>query len=164
MIDRQSNESRRSFLYLKTMITWNHFLLFLLTCALLFASPTQAQSRWKVLAQGNPTISVDSLSIKNSDVRESSWTQRVWVRWQYTKPKMITSLDKRTFTEVKRLEEFSCKESLSRTHRIFWYNASGNVVKNYEASSPEWTENVPDTVGEVSLRQFCKWIGTFSTQ
>ena len=146
------------------MLNQNHFSLLLLTCALLFASPTQAQSRWTVLSRGNPTISVDSLSIKNSDIRESSWTLRAWVRWRYTKPKTISSVDKRTFIEVKRLEEFSCKESLSRTHRSIWYNASGNVVEDYEASSPEWNEQVPDTVGEENLRQFCKWIGTFPSR
>jgi hypothetical protein len=86
------------------------------------------------------------------------------VRWQYTKPIMISSVDKRTFIELKSLDEFSCKESLSRTHRSIWYNASGNVVEVYEASSPEWKEHVPDTVGEETHRQFCKWIETFPTR
>jgi hypothetical protein len=125
-----------------------------LTLALLFlsvgarAADAQTANRWLVLAQGEPTVELDTTTV----TKGADGFPRVWLRITFTTPR--GAADKQ-YVSMKWRVDFNCKKRQDKIVELIQYAASGDVVADEASSFAAWTEVAPETVGEGALNGFC---------
>jgi hypothetical protein len=131
------------------------------------SSPPNAQSRWRTLREGNPSISLDTSTVLQDNEFESKGRlrydnvtfYRVWVRIRH-KTAQSEQSEGRTFSYLSAVQQLSinCTSKLYRFEKSYFYRANGTVAHaNESVSTSKWSETVPDSIGEEMVSAFCTW-------
>ena len=128
-----------------------------LTIALCLASMIADASDWEAISFGDEVI----VYVDNESIRFRGDTAKAWIQWAYTKPRDLTnSYPAKKFVLVKSLKIFKCADRSSTTIQSISYSDrdGSNVVDSNQTNEAiaQYSEVVPDTVGEEILNEVCQ--------
>jgi len=128
-------------------------------------STARAQSRWVLLAIGEPRMEADSSSSRRHEDHLD-----VWIRETFTKPQDLTPTAPKRLLYKNSIDHWAidCARRRYQIIQSVYHSAEGQSVHSFEGSESTegWKAVIPETIGEAAVDSVCAndalFDGTFS--